>query len=253
MTEESLFESDVETPAPIKPNGAAPEMARCPSPLHTAIHAILGEVRRLEKSDHNKHGNYDFAPADAFRDFIRDQFHKHKLVYSISEVYASQVAEGMKAGTIKFTYWFVITHVESGEQTQPEARSVFLPYVGSQTSGIASTFALKEWLKNKFLISTGEPDPEGEMGDHDSNARNRLPDEESGQVLETLRAELKDAIKDKRSQPIEAWWKASEATAKTLTPDHFGRIKREMLKAWQDAKDGEMTEAELDARAMKDK
>jgi len=224
-----------------------------PSTLYSAIHAVMSEVKRLEKTETNDHAKYKFAPADQFRDFIREKFNKYNLVLSLNEMFASQVSEGMKAGTIKFTYQFVIIHTETGEATIPEARSVFLPYVGSQTAGIASTFALKEWLKNKFLISTGEPDPENKMGEADDRAGGKLSLEESEHALKTLQGELKDATKAKKPTEIEIWWKASSAVLNTLMNEHFAKIKKEMLASWTVAKEAElesMPDAELDRIAQ---
>ena len=232
---ESITDANQATEAPaeatVHENGhtIAGEAFKPSLPLYGALHAIYGDVQRLEKTERNNHGNYDFAPADAFRDFIRKAFHKHGLVYFINEVYAPFVGEVDKKKTLKFTYEFVIMHVESGETTPTVRRSVFLPYVGSQTAGIASTFALKEWLKNQFLISTGEPDPEGTMSKDDEAAKQRFTIAESKAATDEIRDKLK-ALKDHTEADVYAIWNESINTISALTDKDFEDLKAEAAK-----------------------
>lgn len=226
------------------------------SPLYQALGAILGKVTRLEKTERNNHGNYDFAPADTFRDFIRPLFHEHGLWLFVNEAYSPFIGEVTKQKTLKFTYEFVIMHIETGETTPTIRRSVFLPYVGSQTAGIASTFALKEWLKNQFLISTGEPDPEGKMGKDDEAAKNRLPEAESKAALDTLKTKFNEMAKDATVADLHAWWTANMNSLNALNDAHFqelhGMAERAEAKAKKIDPD-QMTDADLDARAEQDK
>ena len=201
------------------------------SPLYAALHAIYGEVERLEKTEHNNHGNYKFAPADSFRDFIRQRFHAHNLIYIINEVYSPFIGEVAKQKTLKFTFEFVILHIESGETTPAVRRSVFLPYVGSQTAGIASTFALKEWLKNQFLISTGEPDPEGTMGKDDDAAKSRMTEQDSKSAYDNLIAGLRALPKDHSQADVFTWWNANISIISALSDGDFKKLQTEAEKA----------------------
>ena len=208
--------------------------------LYQSIGAVMAAVRRLERTERNNHGKYEFTPADAFRDFIREQFIKNDLVYAISEVYSSQASEGLKAGVIKFQYEFYITHIGTGESTPKELRSVFLPYVGSQTAGIASTFALKEWLKNKFLISTGEPDPEGKMGEADERAGDKLTSAESEEATAELGDALEALIKEKPTRArLEAWREDALPILSQLQNQHFLKLNSIYTKAHKAAPEQE--------------
>ena len=154
----------------------------------------------------------------------------------MSEVFSSQVSDGLKAGTVKFQYEFWIIHVATGEQTDKVLRSVFLPYVGSQTAGIASTFAWKEWMKNEFKISTGEPDPEGQMGDADARAGEKLSMPESEEVAAHLSDSLEKLIKTKpEKDKLEAWHDENKPSIASLHHVHFSKLKSVYQKAWKDA------------------
>lgn len=206
------------------------------SPLYKAIHAIYGEIERLEETDTNTHGKYKFAPADAYREDMRKRFFKHNLIDRMNEIYSSAVSEGLKAGTVKFQYEFWIMHVESGESTQPVTRSVLLPYVGSQTSGIASTFAWKEFMKNEFKISTGEPDPSHQMGDADDRVGDKLSIPESEDSAGHLSDALEELIKSKPDrEKLEAWKEDAHPVLTQLQSQHFLKLKAVYTKAWKAA------------------
>lgn len=225
------------------------------STLYTAIHAVMGEVVRMKQTGKrdDKAGKYKFTPADDFRDFLREQFVKHGLTYIINEMFSSAVGEIQKGATVKFQYQFCIVHVATGEITPWESRSVFLPYVGSQTSGIASTFAFKEWVKNKFLISTGEIDPENAMDRADAKAQNRLPFHESEAVGKVLRDKFAAFLKDKPdSKAVHKWWDENLLSLNTLDDKHFLPL-QEMAKAATTINPDEMSNAELDKRTAEDK
>lgn len=210
------------------------------SSLYKSLGEVMAAVRRLDKTEKNQHGKYEFTPADSFRDFIREQFVKNELVYAISETYSSQAGEGLKAGVIKFQYEFWITHIGTGETTPKELRSVFLPYVGSQTAGIASTFALKEWLKNKFLITTGEPDPESKMGEHDERAGEKLTMTESEELAGVLSDALEILLKQKPdTSQLEGWKDDNKELINQLQNAHFSRLKSTWAKHWKAAKETE--------------
>lgn len=206
------------------------------SPLYNAIHAIYGEIERLKETDTNKHGGYKFAPVDSYRDDIRKRFFKHKLIDRINEIYSSAVSEGLKAGTVKFQYEWWMMHVESGEATQPITRSVLLPYVGSQTSGIASSFAWKEFVKNEFKYSTGEPDPTHQMGEADERVGDKLAMPESEEASGYLSDALEELIKSKPTrEQLEAWKDEAHPVLAQLRNEHFGKIKAVYTKAWKAA------------------
>jgi hypothetical protein len=215
---------------------ALPRDVEKASSLYGAIHAIYGEVARLEKTDTNKHGGYKYANVDSFRDMMRELFHKHGLIDRINEVYSSAVSEGLKSGTCKFQYEWWMIHVETGQSTTPISRSVLLPYVGSQTSGIASSFAWKEIVRNEFNISTGEPDPSRQMDEADQRAGEKLTAPESEEAAGNLSDGLEVLIKSKPDRAkLEAWKDEAQPVLSQLQNQHYVKLKAVYTKAWKAA------------------
>lgn len=211
---------------------AQPADVQSGSPLYAAMHAIYGKIQRLQQTALNKHGGYEFTPADDYRDRLRTLFHEHKLIDRMNEVYSSQAGEGMKSGTLKFQFEFWIIHVESGEATDKVLRSVFLPYVGSQTAGIASTFAWKEWMKNEFKISTGEADPLQSIGEADQRAGDKLSESKSEDVAAHLSDSLEELLTTKPDkEKLEDWKSENQPSIDSLHNAHFQKLKAVYLKA----------------------
>lgn len=207
------------------------------STLYKSIHAIYGKIKRLEHTEKfTAKAGFTFTPADTFRDVMRQLFFEHGLIDRMTEVHASPITDGFKTGSVKFQYEFVIYHVETGEATIPVKRSVILPYVGSQTAGIASTFAWKEWIKNEFKISTGEMDPTNQMSEADDRAGEKLSVQESEEAAGYLSDALQELIATKPSKKkLEEWRDGSAPITAKLRPEHYTSIKAVWVRAWKAA------------------
>lgn len=128
--------------------------------LSAAMIGVMGEIRRLIKSEENKHGRYMYVPIDEVKDFIRPLLVKHGIAFSVSEAGNVQLTEvpNSKGGTTTtaiIPYSMKVTHAKSGEHSS-EIITVVLPYTGAQTAGIARSYAVKEWAKATLQLSTGD-------------------------------------------------------------------------------------------------
>lgn len=120
--------------------------------------AVMADVRRLQQTAENKHGKYRYTPVDEIKDFIRPLLVKHGISFGIDERKVKIIEIPSRNGTtvsLKATFDVFISHPSSDIGCRSK-QTVILPYVGAQTAGIARSYALKEWLKATFLISTGE-------------------------------------------------------------------------------------------------
>lgn len=137
--------------------------------LSAALIGVMADVRRLQKTDENKHGRYKYVPIDDVKDFIRPLLVKHGLALSVSEAGKLELSEvpNSKGGTTTtaiIPYTMRVTHGKSGEHSSDQI-TVVLPYTGAQAAGIARSYAVKEWAKATLLMSTGDDaaDDEGNM------------------------------------------------------------------------------------------
>lgn len=128
--------------------------------LNKAVCAVMAEVHSLKKAEDNKHGNYKYVSVDAFKDFVRPLMAKHGLSLSQNEVdFALDTVQGRNGPTVvaRITYEFIMRHI-SGEVDPAERATIVLPYTGAQTAGAAKSYVIKEYMKGKFLVSTGDKD-----------------------------------------------------------------------------------------------
>lgn len=130
------------------------------SALYKAITAVMTEVHSLKKDEKNNHGAYNYVSVDSFKNLVRPLMAKHGLSLTMNEVaYSLEPIQGKSGVTMsaRITYEFRLRH-ESGEVDEPERATITLPYTGAQTAGAAKSYALKEYLKGRFLVSTGDKD-----------------------------------------------------------------------------------------------
>jgi hypothetical protein len=125
-----------------------------------AVAAVMEAVHRLKKDDKNNHGGYKYVSVDDVKDHIRPLLAKNGLEIAINETdYALEAIQGKNGTTIsaRFTFEIWLRHI-SGAESKADRTTVLLPHTGAQTTGAAKSYALKEWIKGRFLVSTGEKD-----------------------------------------------------------------------------------------------
>jgi hypothetical protein len=128
--------------------------------LNKAVCAVMAEVHSLKKAEKNDHGKYNYVSVDAFKDFVRPLMAKNGLSLLTNEVdFALDTVQSRNGPTVvaRITFEFTLHHV-SGEIAPAERATIVLPYTGAQTAGAAKSYVIKEYMKGKFLVSTGDKD-----------------------------------------------------------------------------------------------
>lgn len=128
--------------------------------LYKALSAVMSEVHALKKDEHNKHGSYNYVSVDSFKTLVRPIMAKHGLSMAMNEInYELVPIEGRNGVTMnaRITFEIHIRH-SNGSSDDAERITIMLPHTGAQTAGAARSYALKEYLKGKFLVSTGDKD-----------------------------------------------------------------------------------------------
>lgn len=135
--------------------------------LSGAIAKAMGEIKRLTRTAEHFQ-KFKYVPVDEFKDHLRPILAANGLHLSCDEVSASfdnGNSEGGKNQTFAtFTFQFHVRH-ESGEIGMGERTTVRVPYRDAQTTGIAKSYALKEYLKTSFMMSSSDKSEDADHAD----------------------------------------------------------------------------------------
>lgn len=138
--------------------------------LGQAITEVMTGIQPLERGDRNKFANYNYASIDSFLDMLRPLLAKAGLSILMSERSfdvrdVQSVGERdnvQKTRSMLFvTYDFHLAH-KSGVTSGMFTRTVSVPAGGAQAWGSAQSYALKQFCRSMFMISTGERDSDAD-------------------------------------------------------------------------------------------
>lgn len=140
-------------------------MNQMPPEVATAICDVMAGVKTLGKDGKNQHQRYDFVSTDAFLAAVNPLCAAAGLAIlqdeESVEVATSETADDY--GKVKSRTWltarysFVLVH-KSGAAYGPLRRSVMVQASGAQAFGSAQSYALKQFMRSLFQISTGDKD-----------------------------------------------------------------------------------------------
>ena len=129
--------------------------------IHQAIVAAMAEVHILGKDGKNTHQNYKFASIDAFLAMVNPIARKHGVFINITEIEDVElVAVKERNGESlfgRFVYGISASGA-AGDSLEQSKQTVFLRFVGPQTTGQALAYAMKMYLRMLLLIPTGDAD-----------------------------------------------------------------------------------------------
>lgn len=199
--------------------------------LHAAIVAVKGEIKRLEKAGENLFDKYHFTSVDDFKDHIRPLLAKHGLYMSISETGFETVLQKNSKGEEKtqckigFETWLTY---KDGAETRPVKSTVMLPYTGAQTSGIAESYAIKNWGKSQFMASSGDTAEEADTRAQDEYSVNDvLSKKDATPLYAALQKEMREVATERNSDSMLDWASKNRSLLMSLPPDWRETIKRE--------------------------
>lgn len=126
-----------------------------------AINTAMKAVRKIAKTNENEHDKYDFASIDDFIDLVNPICVESGLI--IPPPQELEIQEFTKKGKygesswLRFVFEITCYHV-SGQSMPPVKKSVEVMRSGAQASGGAQSYALKQYMRALFQISTGDKD-----------------------------------------------------------------------------------------------
>lgn len=146
-----------------------------PPKVAAAVIAVMAKVPKLEKSERNTHGNYNFASIDGFLEALRPLCAEHGLIIiqdeESFELKQSQNAQGKSSTWLVVKFRFTLAHSSGETWAHRPARTIMVnAAMGAQAFGAAQSYALKQFMRALFQIATGEADV-----DTDDNTGERRP------------------------------------------------------------------------------
>ena len=211
--------------------------------INKAICAAMGEVKRLEKAGLNAFDKYHFTSIDDFKDHIRPILATHGLNVSISEqgldIVPLENSQGKMKTNVRVTFAITLAHV-SGEIAPADISTVILPYTGAQTAGIAKSYVIKEWIKGRFLASSGDISEEADMRRQDEFAAPSVMSKKDAKPLyESLQKELREIIAERSSNTMLQWALDNRPQLLQLPKDWQDEIRQEYAREFETIKAAE--------------
>ena len=154
--------TDIETPAGTGGIAMPPKVA-------AAVSAVMRDVPKLEKTERNTHGNYDFTSIDGFLEALRPLCAENGLIIiqdeESFELKQSQTANGKTVTWLIMRFQFTLAH-SSGETwgVRPVRTIMVNAAMGAQAFGAAQSYALKQFARSLFQVATGEADADADDG-----------------------------------------------------------------------------------------
>jgi hypothetical protein len=196
--------------------------------LVSAIAAVMANVHRLGKDETNDFAKYKFTSVDEYKDHLRPLLAANGLAIRMGETgferFEALNSKGGKTLMCRFTFAIALMH-ESGAEEPPETTTVMLPYAAAQTTGQARSYALKEWLKAKFLASSGDisedvdSQPQGEY-------RTTLPKKDARPLYTKLEKSLDEIERTGTVASLEAWQKSHKGEIESLPDDWLAPLRQ---------------------------
>jgi len=118
-----------------------------------AVVAVMASIEQLEKTGTNTFQKYKFAGIDDFLEMMRPKLAAAGLFILIDEL-ECQVLDSKQ---VFYRFGFMFVH-SSGNTYNAGTRTVTVTNSGAQTAGSSQSYALKQFMRATFNISTGDAD-----------------------------------------------------------------------------------------------
>ncbi|WP_431861466.1 ERF family protein [Azospirillum sp.] len=136
-----------------------------PVELAAAINDVMAGVKTLGKDGNNQHQRYDFVSTDKFLAAVNPLcaaaglviLQDEESVEVATQESTDQYGKTKTQAWLTARYSFMLAH-KSGAVYGPLRRTVMVLANGAQAFGSAQSYALKQFMRSLFQISTGDKD-----------------------------------------------------------------------------------------------
>jgi len=173
---------------------------------------------------------------------IRPLLASHGLEIGMSEngfeLREIERSSGKKTLVAVVSFSLALRHV-SGERDGPESTTVVLPYTGAQTTGSARSYAIKEWIKTRFLASSGDMHDEQDLRAQSEFMGEVLSKKDAKPLYEALQREMRTYVSERDPAGLQQWALDSRQQLVSLPADWRAELRTEYEKEWKTLKAGE--------------
>lgn len=210
-------------------------VAPMPPDIAAAVVEVMSKVGVLKHDEENKHNDYDYASVDAFLARTNPICAAAGLIVLPQQIAVEkeqvQVGDSVR-NVMNFSFQMLLVHKSGATWMNPaDVRTVRLLWSGAQTSGMAQSYVLKQYMRGLFQIATG---------DKDADAEERLVDQAPDEIAKT-HARRKAIGKSLTSKLVPLKFGSDEITqlpldeAENRIAEYLSGIDTPLRKTWRSA------------------
>lgn len=133
-------------------------LVRMPKTIGTAINNITKEMQMLGKDGKNEFQKYNYASIDKFLGTVNPLAGHFGLIITQDEESCKIITDTQGRPWLNIVYRFILSHKDGDTWQYTPRRTIYCEMKGGQAMGAAQSYALKQFMRSLFLISTGEND-----------------------------------------------------------------------------------------------
>ncbi len=128
--------------------------------FHARVAHVMAGLPKIDRKAHNDHGRYNYATADDVYRAIRGLMAEARLSIwlDIEQMTIEKIRNRKGEDTQWVNMMAVIRLYGPDGEDHPVNRNIMLPLTGPQSFEAATTYLQKQFLRQRFLIDTGERD-----------------------------------------------------------------------------------------------
>jgi hypothetical protein len=129
--------------------------SECPKVIANALFQVQKQIATLGYDSTNDFSNYNYVSIDKYYEKMRPLMNDAGILIIPDEL-ESSISEDKKL--YRAVYQFTVIHKDGAVWNFPIRRSITLPFVGAQSSGIALSYLEKIAMRTIFKINSGDKD-----------------------------------------------------------------------------------------------
>jgi|TARA_E500000305_G_C3997885_1_gene225601 hypothetical protein len=150
------------------------EIEAMPKNIATAINNVMTTLNKpLNKDAKNDYQNYSYTSIDGFLKEVQPACAKAGLII-IPHEKSCEVSQTGKS--LSVVYEYILIHKEGDTWNFPTTKHIIVPFGSGTAMGTAQSYALKQFMRSLFQLSTGEKDDLDAL-DQDKIKKNNKPKE----------------------------------------------------------------------------
>ena len=126
-----------------------------PKNIASAINNVMLDLKPLEHDAQNSFQKYKYTSIDGFLKQVNPACAKAGLIIIPHEKSCEVSPSGKNLSVI---YEYILIHKEGDTWNFPTTKHIIVPFGSGTAMGIAQSYALKQFMRSLFQLSTGEQD-----------------------------------------------------------------------------------------------